>query len=111
MHDIVYVDSVPEYRACACAHTRTNQLVRTSSALVASPQLEDLNKEPKPTATLPTTGGVANLAMALAMAMALTVAARHAKQQGNPSCLALTAATATTCTSPTVDAATTAVDA
>ena len=56
----------------------------------------------EPTAPLPAPGGAANLALALAMAMVLTEAARQAKQQGNPSCLALTAATATS--SPTADA-------
>ena len=67
------------------------------------PQLrKDLKKEPDPTAPLPAPGGAANLALALAMAMVLTEAARQAKQQGNPSCLALTAATATS--SPTADA-------
>ena len=89
MHDIVYVDSAPEYRACACAGTRTNQLVRTRC-----PQLEDVYKEPEPTATLPAPRGAANSALALPMTMALTAAARQAKQQGNPSCLALTGATA-----------------
>ena len=105
MHDIVvYVDSARLTAAALCANTRTNQQVRTPSALIACPQLEDLNKEPEPTATLPAPGGAANLALALAlaMAMALTAAARQAKQQGNPSCLALTAATATS--SPTADA-------
>ena len=56
----------------------------------------------EPTAPLPAPGGAANLALALAMAMVLTEAARQAKQQGNPSCLALTAATATS--SPKADA-------
>ena len=65
-------------------------------------ELEDLNKAPEPSSTLPAPGGAANLALALAMAMVLTEAARQAKQQANPSCLALTAATATS--SPTADA-------
>ena len=49
------------------------------------------------------------MALALAMAMALTAAARQVKQQGNPSCLALTAVTATS--SPTVAAVPTTADA
>ena len=89
MHDIVvYVDSARLTAAALCANTRTNQQVRTPSALIACPQLEDVNKEPELTATLPALGGAANLALALAMAMALTAAARHAKHQGNPSSLA-----------------------
>jgi hypothetical protein len=61
-----------------------------------------LRADAEPTAPLPAPEGAANLALALAMAMALTEAARQAKHQGNPSCLALTVATATS--SPTVDA-------
>jgi hypothetical protein len=72
---------------------------------VAEP--EDLNKDPEPSSTLPAPGGAANLA--LAIAMALTAAARQAKQQTNPSCLASTAVTATS--SPTAAAVTTTADA
>ena len=79
-----------------------SQLVPTSTRSDKVAELEVLNKDPAPSSTLPAPGGAANLALALAMAMVLTEAARQAKQQANPSCLALTAATATS--SPTADA-------
>ena len=74
--------------------------IRSGSDKVAGPK--GLNKDPEPSSALPAPGGAANLALALSIAMALTAAARQAKQQTNPSCLASTAVTATT--SPTADA-------
>jgi hypothetical protein len=73
-----------------------------TQTLAGPDRCPQLRADAEPTVPLPTPWGAANLALALAMAMVLTEAARQTKQQGNPSCLALTAATATS--SPTVDA-------
>ena len=85
--------------AAPCADTHT---------LAGSDRRPQL-KQKKTSATLPAPRGAANLALAMAMAMASTAAARQVKQQGNPSCIALAAATATS--SPTANTLATTADA
>jgi hypothetical protein len=95
MRDIIYVSCArgihQDAFAAPCDDTQTR----------AGPdRCPQLRADAEPTAPLPAPGGAANLALALAIAMVLTEVARQAKQQGNPSCLALTAATVAS--SPTV---------